>query len=35
MTNFNWKWKTLLIVYIIYTTIAKYHDFKLAIGLNN
>jgi hypothetical protein len=29
----NWKWWTLIVVFVAYTIIARYCAFKLAVGL--
>lgn len=32
--NINWKWKTAVIVFMLYHGIARYYDFKQAVGLS-
>jgi len=31
--SLNWRWKTAIIAFMVYVTIARYCSFKLAIGL--
>lgn len=33
MPDFNWRWKTAAIVFVAYMAVARYHDFKVSLGL--